>query len=72
MMRITVDVDEKILDRICRTTGERKKSPAVRAALEDYLRMLKKRDLINRVMEGRTDYSTSNEELEKRSRYDAG
>ena len=70
-MRITVELDEKMLDRICDTTGEHKKSPAVRAALEDYLRMRKKRDLITRVMEGRTDYSTSNEELENRARYDA-
>ena len=70
-MRITVDIDDKLLTRICSSTGVRKKSPAVVAALEDYLRMLKKRDLVNRVMDGRTDYSTTNEELERRAEYDA-
>jgi len=69
-MRITVDIDEKVLRAVCDATGTPKKSPAVGHALKAYLKQRKKKALIQRVMEGRTDYRTTNEELEERSSYD--
>lgn len=70
-MRITIDIDEEILQDIHRETGIPKKSPAVGRALELYLREAKKRRLIGMALSGKTDYSLTNEELEKRSAYDA-
>ena len=70
-MRITIDIDEATLKDIQRLTGIRKKSPAVGKAMTEYLREVRKRALIRRVMEGHTDYGATNEELEASSRYDA-
>jgi Arc/MetJ family transcription regulator len=69
-MRITVDIDAKSLRAVQKLTGKSKKSPAVHEAVERCLREARKKDLIRRVMEGRTDYSATNEELERRSSYD--
>lgn len=70
-MRITIEIDDKTMRSIQHVTGVDKKSPAVAKALRDYLREAEKRRLIGRVMEGKTDYSTTNEELESMTRYDA-
>ena len=70
-MRITVDIDDKTLKEVHRETGMSKKSPAVNRALELFLREAKKRRLIELALGGRTDYRLANEELEKRSAYDA-
>jgi Arc/MetJ family transcription regulator len=70
-MRMTVDIDEKLLSEIQHETGMKRKSPAVRKALETYLREAHKRSLIQRVMEGRTDYGRTNEELEVLAKYDS-
>jgi Arc/MetJ family transcription regulator len=70
-MRITVEIDEDILRSVQSVTGLHKKSPAVNRALTDYLQEAKKKALIQRVLEGRTDYGTTNEELERQSGYDA-
>lgn len=69
-MRITVDVDENTLKEIHRETGVSKKSPAISRALELFLREARKRRLIRMALEGKTDYSLTNEELERRSVYD--
>jgi len=37
-MRITVDIDEKILDQVTKLTGEKKKGPALSKAIEEYVR----------------------------------
>ena len=71
-MRITIDINEDLLDKITEITGISKKSPAIVAALESYARSVRKRSLIDRVMEGGIDYGTTNDELESRSIYDAG
>ena len=70
-MRITVDIDDKTMHSIQQATGVAKKSPAVSKALRDYLRGAQKRRLIGKVMEGKTDYSTTNEDLESANVYDA-
>ncbi|MEI6787193.1 MAG: type II toxin-antitoxin system VapB family antitoxin [bacterium] len=69
-MRMTIEIDENELGEIQHETGISGKSPAVRKALELYLRDMKKRKLIQRVMEGRTDYGRTNEEVEALVTYD--
>ncbi len=69
-MRITIDIDEITLHEIQNLTGITKKSPAINKALDDYLRRVRKIKLIEKVMNGQTDYSATNEELEARSSYD--
>jgi len=70
-MRITVEVDDKTLKEVHRETGLAKKSPAVNRALELFLREARKRRLIERALGGKTDFRLTNEDLEKRSAYDA-
>ncbi len=70
-MRITVDIDEKDLAFIQRTTGIRKHSPAVRQAIADYVKAFEKKRFLQHVMEGKSDYGLSNEELEARDTHDA-
>jgi len=69
-MRITVDIDDKKLKEIQRITGLRMKSPAVNRALDIFLREMRKRDLLEQVREGKTDYPRTNEELEQLGHYD--
>jgi Arc/MetJ family transcription regulator len=69
-MRITVEIDESTIQSIQHLTGLKKKSPAISKALHDYLRDARKRRLIQGVMEGKSDYSTTNEELEASAAYD--
>jgi len=70
-MRITVDVDEKALARIQKLTGIRKRSPAVRHALEGYLREFEKKRFLQDVLNGKTDYALTNAELEAMGTYDS-
>ena len=69
-MRITIDIDEKHIARIQKETGMRKKSPAVRRALECYVRELDRKRFLQKVMEGRCDYSLTNEQVEALGIYD--
>ena len=70
-MRITVDIDAQDLATVQRATGIRKRSPAVRKAVADYVRDLERKRFLQRVMEGKTDYVLSNEALEARDTHDA-
>jgi Arc/MetJ family transcription regulator len=69
-MRITFEIDAKNLRQIQKITGQKKKSPAISAALADYLQMRQRRALIERALAGRTDYPLTNQELETRDLYD--
>jgi len=71
MMRLTVDIDAKEIARIQEATGIRKKSPAVKKAVEGYLYALERRRFLKRVCEGKTDYGMTNEELEAAGTYDS-
>jgi Arc/MetJ family transcription regulator len=64
MMRITIELDEAQLQSVLKATGQKKMSPAVSAALDEYLIMKRREKLVSLVMDGKTDYQTSNEELE--------
>lgn len=69
-MRITFEIDAKDLKRIQTITGQKKKSPAVGHALAEFLRMRKKREFIEKALDGKTDYALTNEELEARDVYE--
>jgi hypothetical protein len=70
-MRITVDIDESQLQVIQQATGQQKKSPAIRQALDEFVAERKRKQFLLKVMEGRVDYGLTNEELETRGTYDA-
>jgi len=63
-MRITIKLDENQLKSVLRATGKTKMSPAVSAALDEYLAMKRREEFVSLVMSGKTDYQASNEELE--------
>jgi metal-responsive CopG/Arc/MetJ family transcriptional regulator len=69
-MRITVDIEPEVFRAVQKATGITKKSPAIRRALDLYLREVRKRRFIVRVLKGKTDYVATNEELEGRSTHD--
>jgi Arc/MetJ family transcription regulator len=71
IMRLTIDIDEKVLRGIQKATGNRKRSPAVREALVRYLREREKREFLRKVLRGETDFGMTNEELEKLATYDS-
>ncbi len=70
-MRITVDIDESQLRTIQQATGQRKKSPAIRQALDEFVAERKRKQFLLKVMEGSVDYGLTNDELEARGTYDA-
>jgi Arc/MetJ family transcription regulator len=70
-MRITIDIDASDLKQIQKTTGQKKKSPAISQALSEYLRMQDKKRFIEKALGGETDFSVTNEELEARDVYEA-
>jgi Arc/MetJ family transcription regulator len=63
-MRITIELDESQLKSVLRATGKTKMSPAVSAALDEYLAMKRREEFVSLVMSGKTDYQASNESLE--------
>ena len=71
-MRITIEIDESSLSEILKATGEKKKSPAIRQALEEYVAERRRRDFLRKVLQGQSDYGRSNQELEALGTYDAG
>jgi len=70
-MRITVDIDESQLKAVQQATGHKKKSPAIRQALDEFVAGRRRKQFLNKVMEGKVDYSLTNDEVETRSTYDA-
>lgn len=69
-MRITVDIDATDLACVQQATGIRKRSPAVRQAIADYVKALERKRFLQRVMQGKSDYALSNDELEARDTHD--
>ena len=70
-MRITLDIDANKLAKIQRLTGIRKQSPAVREALDRYILEVERKKFLRMVLEGKTDYTRSNDEVEALGDYDA-
>jgi Arc/MetJ family transcription regulator len=69
-MRLTVELDDTEISEIQEATGIRKKSPAVKKAVQGYLYGVKRREFLQRVCEGKTDYGMTNEEIEASGTYD--
>ena len=63
-MRVTLDIDEIKLRNIIKETGQKKKSPALAQALDEFLEDRKRKKFLARVMEGKTNYAASNKEIE--------
>jgi Arc/MetJ family transcription regulator len=70
-MRITVDIDDSQLQMIRQATGISKKAPAIRQALTEFVAESKRKRFLSKVMEGRVDYGSTNDELEANGTYDA-
>lgn len=51
-MRITVDIEESVLDDLVKLTGETKRSPAVAKAVEDFVRRQKLREFGRLIRQG--------------------
>lgn len=64
-MRITVDIEEEILDQLLEITGKAKKSPAVAEAVCEFVKRAQARELGRLLREGAVDYPVTNEEIEK-------
>jgi Arc/MetJ family transcription regulator len=64
-MKITIDIEEDILQEAMRITGERKKGPAVVKAAKEFIRRQMAREFGRKLMEGEFgDYPLTNEEIE--------
>jgi hypothetical protein len=64
-VRITVDIDESVLNDLAAITGENKKSPAVARAVEDYVKRAKAKAFGRRLREGFYHFDVTNEDIEK-------
>lgn len=65
-MRLTVEIEEDILEEAMRLTGEQKKGPAVSKAVTEYIRRQLSKEFGRKVMEGEfADYPLTNDELEE-------
>ena len=63
-MRITVEIENSKMEAIQKWTNERKKSPAVAMALDEFIEQRQRQEFLAKVMAGKTDYRLSNDELE--------
>ncbi|MDX2110067.1 MAG: type II toxin-antitoxin system VapB family antitoxin [Verrucomicrobiota bacterium] len=63
-MRITIELDAKDLRKIQRLTKNTKKAPAVTKAVSEYIREQEKRAFLQKILDGETDYSSTNDEIE--------
>ena len=63
-MRMTVDIDEKILEELLKVTGHKKNSPAVAFAVRDFINRRKAKDFGRMLREGKFDYPATNDEIE--------
>jgi hypothetical protein len=63
-MRITVEIEDSKIEAIQRWTKERKKSPAIAQALDEFIEQRQRQEFLTKVMDGKTDYLLSNDELE--------
>jgi Arc/MetJ family transcription regulator len=64
-MRITVEIDEGVLDELVKLTGESKKSPAVSKAVVEFVKRKKAREFGKMLREGAFDFTVTNDEVEK-------
>lgn len=63
-MRITVEIEDSKIEAIRKWTKERKKSPAIAQALDEFIEQRRRQEFLAKVVAGQTDYRASNDELE--------
>lgn len=63
-MRITVEIKDSKIEAIQKWTKERKKSPALALALDEFIEQRQRQEFLAKVMAGKSDYRASNDELE--------
>jgi hypothetical protein len=63
-VRITVEIEESKLEAVLKWTRQTKKSPAVAAAIDDFLEQKRRQVFLEKVVAGKTDYVASNEQVE--------
>lgn len=64
-MRITVEIEDTVLDELSKITGENKKSPAVALAVSEYIKRARAKELGRMLREGSFDYPATNDEIEE-------
>jgi hypothetical protein len=67
-MRITVEIEDSKVRAIQKMTRQRKKSPALVAALDEFIAFKRRQAFLAKVMAGETDYLASNEQVEAMAR----
>jgi hypothetical protein len=67
-VRITVDIEDAVLDDLIAITGDAKKSPAVAKAVEDFVKRKKAKAFGVALREGAFDYHATNDEIEAQDR----
>ena len=65
-MRMTVELEEDILDELTKVTGIKKNSPAVAFAVRDFINRKNAKNFGRMLREGKFDYPATNEETEAR------
>ncbi len=65
-MRMTVELDEDILQELLKVTGHKKGSPAVAFAVRDFVNRRKAKDFGKMLREGKFDYPATNDQIESR------
>jgi hypothetical protein len=63
-MRITLEIDEEKIERIMKLTKNKKKSPALAAALDEFIIQKHRQEVVAQIMANESGYETSNEEIE--------
>lgn len=58
-MRISVDIDEKVLEEVMALTGEKSKSPALAKAVNEFVRRQRAKEFGRLIREGAFDYPDS-------------
>ena len=66
-MRTTLDIDEKLLDRVVATTGAASKKKAVETALREFLRSRRREELAS-MIGNYEDFALTPKELQKMRR----
>ena len=64
-MRVTLEIETRKLDAILKATKQKKKTPALARALDEFLEHRRRQDFLSKVHEGKTDYQASNDKIEK-------
>ena len=63
-MRITFEIEEKKVREIIQKTGQENRPLALAQALDEFLENGRRREFLAKVLEGKTDYAATNQEIE--------